>query len=436
MTESIQHAIQDVQEDVLVDLYEAITNEFAAVEQNLMDVHLAADPLARIEAVYGFLKNIEGNSQQTFIEPYIAYIHACEDVLSALLSQKLPVTEHLSELLLLALDQVRAVCESLLYERKFEQTLISVLTIQLKQLKTASGEQAVALIAESMNIFASKVNPDLTFCATEVIDQEVLEWSERETTQQLKATKPAPQTGSPSIDKNSKDNHEILPFAPQEQGADFVLGGVEVNEVQRRALASFKSLAEAVEVRSPLWENRSSKILYGCLIVNRYLPDVMQVSEMQLQAAVYMHDVFMSLLPDDILFKKGKYESTDIMLLQQHPIQGYEMLRLMPDWQQAADMVHEHHERFDGKGYPRGMSGEDIHLGAQIIALMDAFFSMTHLRADREYKKSVIRAVMELNNEKGGQFNPLIIEALNKATAELIKSNRLIEAETKLTANA
>ena len=228
---------------------------------------------------------------------------------------------------------------------------------------------------------------------------------------------------------------DVVQIAPVDSHPEFVLGGVEVIEQRRRALMSFKGLAEGVEGRTALWDGRSSKILYGCLLINKHLPQSMYVDELQLQAAVYMHDVFMSLLPDKILLKKSRYEAMDIMLLQQHPIQAYEMLRQMPDWQEAASMVLEHHERYDGQGYPHGVSGDGIHIGAQIIALMDAFYSMTHLRSDREYKKSVIRAVMELNSEKGVQFNPVVIEALNKATLELTKSNSLLGADIKLAAN-
>ena len=109
MTESIESAIEDVQEYVLVDLYETIANDFANVEQGLMDLHHSEQAENTINQVITFLKNIEAISQQTFIEPYVAYIHAAEDVFMQAANDRDPFTESLSELLLLTVDQIRAV---------------------------------------------------------------------------------------------------------------------------------------------------------------------------------------------------------------------------------------------------------------------------------------------------------------------------------------
>lgn len=418
MTESIELLIGDIQDDVLVDLNESISNDFAGVEQNLMNLHLDDEPLARIEYVQRFLNNIEGACQQTLIDPYIAYIHTVEDVLRATAEGKLLVCEQLSELLLLMIDQIRAACESLLHDRELDHELLIDLAQKLKHLCNRSNDLKAENIAELMKYFAIKVHPDLTFSASEANGDES---RDKVSMTLVSKVKPAEQE---SAAQASRSYREVLKFPGNNEVAPIYFDLTSLASGQWEALESFKNLAESIEMRSRLWRHRSQKLLIGCLHINRNLPERLQVDEVQLRAAVYMHDTCMAVLPDSILFKKGKYESTDTMLLQQHPSQTYEMMRLMPGWREAADMVHQHHERYDGKGYPCGISGEEIHIGAQVIALGDAFFALTHKRADRAYHKSILRSVMELNNGKGTQFNPVVLEAFNKAAVVFLKKDK------------
>ena len=77
-------------------------------------------------------------------------------------------------------------------------------------------------------------------------------------------------------------------------------------------------------------------------------------------------------------------------------------------------MVHQHHERFDGEGYPNAIAGADIDLGASVIAVADAFYSLTHDRSDRGFKKSLRRSITEINKCNGTQFSPVVVEAFNQ----------------------
>ncbi|MCR8921486.1 HD domain-containing protein [Dasania sp. GY-MA-18] len=399
MRDLIACSIEDVDKEILVDLQESIGNEFSGVEMSLMALHQDQDPQASLSQVLQFLKSIEAAVQQTFIEPYVAYIHTVEDLLTTVSLGRLPITEHLSELLLLALDQVRVACDSLLYQDHFDHQIMQQLSNQLNKLTAVSKSKAPQLIVESMQLFASKVHPDLTYCVSE-----------------LPVSTTVTEKGD---DQPRQISREILQFLEKGESVNMDDAMRDITDEQRQALAVFEGLAGAVELRSELWRGRTAKVLYGCLLINRQLPAALQVDELQLRAASYMHDVYMSLLPDNILFKQDRYGPTDIMLLQQHPIQAYEMLRLMPGWQQAADMAHQHHERYDGRGYPLGIKGDEIHIGAQIIALSDAFFAITHQRADRQYHKSIVRATLELNKGRGSQFSPLVLDALNKVAALL-----------------
>ena len=96
--------------------------------------------------------------------------------------------------------------------------------------------------------------------------------------------------------------------------------------------------------------------------------------------------------------------------MRKHPAIGYEMLKDVKFLSTAAEIVYTHHERYDGKGYPTGLKGEDIPLGARIFAVADAFDAMT---SNRPYRRalSVDKAREEITNNSGTQFDPGVVEA-------------------------
>jgi len=87
-------------------------------------------------------------------------------------------------------------------------------------------------------------------------------------------------------------------------------------------------------------------------------------------------------------------------------------------------MVKQHHEKYDGSGYPGGLHGADIHPGAMIIALADTFYAVTHARADRSYKKSLFSAVSLINGQSGEQFDPGFVEHFNATIRRLYVQNK------------
>ena len=408
---TIESSIKDVQEDILIDLYETINNDFSFIEKNLIELPKIKRPQDCLLNILPIVNKIREAVKQTYIQPYIDYIDAIENIIERIQNGRLPISENLSELLLLTTDYIQTICEDLLQERYFKYEEIQHLTKHLQLLAAISPSNSSSMVYECMKLLSTKVYPNDIPAEDNQIKYLTLDDVDN-------AISVHQSTLSPFVIR-----HDILHFSQENYSVELGLNKMKASDEQRRALNWFKDLAEQVEMRSRLWKNRTKKILFGCMLLNRNLPKDLQVDELQLRAAVYVHDMYMSLLPDSILFKKGKFDPVDIMLLQQHPIQAYEMLGLMPGWEGAAKMVHQHHERFDGKGYPLGIAGEGIHLGAQIIALADAFYSMTHERSDRKHYKSVMRATAALNKGQGSQFNPLIIAALNRATVTLWQQN-------------
>ena len=143
-----------------------------------------------------------------------------------------------------------------------------------------------------------------------------------------------------------------------------------------------------------------------------------------LQAAS-LHDVGKSAIPDEILNKPGPLNEEEFAFMRRHTVIGERILGGAPALANAAKLVRSSHERFDGTGYPDGTRGEEIPLGARIIAVCDAYDAMT---SDRPYRAtmSVEAALSEICSCAGGQFDPAVVDAFRAVLAEREHLPRLL----------
>ncbi|QNR65224.1 HD-GYP domain-containing protein [Paenibacillus peoriae] len=120
-----------------------------------------------------------------------------------------------------------------------------------------------------------------------------------------------------------------------------------------------------------------------------------------------LHDLGKIYIPSGILNKPGKLSDEEFLLLKEHPLKGYQVVSKIPVFESTCvpDIVLYHHERFDGKGYPNGLSNEDIPLEARIVALCDAYDAMT---TSRSYRKAMPpeKAIEIIKDNIGTQFDP------------------------------
>jgi putative nucleotidyltransferase with HDIG domain len=132
--------------------------------------------------------------------------------------------------------------------------------------------------------------------------------------------------------------------------------------------------------------------------------------------AAVLHDVGKIGIPDAVLLKRGHLSDDDFRVMQQHPGLGYRMARSVGLSDTEASWVLHHHEYLDGSGYPHGLRGEEIPLGARIILVADAFEAMT---SDRPYRtaRRPEEAVAELRRYAGRQFDPAVVEVLASIVA-------------------
>lgn len=127
--------------------------------------------------------------------------------------------------------------------------------------------------------------------------------------------------------------------------------------------------------------------------------------------AAVLHDIGKIGVPDAVLNKPGKLNKVEWEIMRRHPATGAKILSGISGFERVADAVDKHHERFDGKGYPWGISGTDIPVEARIISVVDAFDAMTN---DRPYREAMGHgeALTELERESGKQFDPTIVGVL------------------------
>ena len=180
-------------------------------------------------------------------------------------------------------------------------------------------------------------------------------------------------------------------------------------------------LSKAAEYRDPETGAHISRMSHYSKLIAAQLGLDETEQDIILEASP-MHDVGKVGTPDHILLKPGKLDQEEFAIMKQHATQGYEILsqgssRLL---QVAADIAISHHEKFNGKGYPNGLKGEDIPLYGRIVAVADVFDALT---SARPYKKAwpVDQAIALLKEESGEHFDPKCVEAFLAVLDEALK---------------
>jgi two-component system cell cycle response regulator len=184
-------------------------------------------------------------------------------------------------------------------------------------------------------------------------------------------------------------------------GADVT---AEARAIQATSAISFlQDLADHLDqVQSPSEHSTAIATWAGAVATHLGLdPGTRQRCEL----AGRLHDVGKIVVPEAILTKPGPLTAEELQIMRQHPARGGQLVTLAPELAEIAEIVRQHHERFDGHGYPDRLAGTEIRLEARIIALCDAYAAM---RADRPYRAalSLEQALDQIREGRGTQFDP------------------------------
>ena len=197
-----------------------------------------------------------------------------------------------------------------------------------------------------------------------------------------------------------------------------MLGGV-LHLMAERLNVSNRSMTEVL-VRALEARGESPGSLRRLADASAVVSDHLELSPAQreaLELGALLHDIGEIKVPEAVLQKPHSLSQTEREIVQRHPGWGVELLETVPLLTPALDVVGSHHERYDGSGYPHGLSGDDIPLTARIFAVVDALNAMTH---DRPYRqaRSLSEAFRVLQDEAGKQFDPRVVDVALKIPPE------------------
>lgn len=345
-------------EEYAAGLDEAI----AIIETGIRKLGEQPDDFSLVTLLFRSFHNLKGDAALCRFELGMQVTHQIESILMRLRDGQLRFTPLLGEALLLAVDRLELSVDAVLSARPVPHLQVNLLIDTLGQLvETPSAG----------------------------MDQAAVDMIER-----VSGFRPASETQPPA--------RPAAPLATQESGGD---------------LAFFRAIALQLEQRSHLFEGRTDRLLR----LTRAMNDLggTPVDPTQLEAAVYLHDVGMMLLPEPLWLKPGRLSDGEWAQMRLHTGYGAGLLERIPGWREAARIIAQHHEMPDGKGYPQGLRAPEIHPGAKIMAIADAFEAVMLKHRHRGQNLSVLRAAAEINACES-QFAQEWIGPFNQAVRKML----------------
>jgi putative nucleotidyltransferase with HDIG domain len=181
-------------------------------------------------------------------------------------------------------------------------------------------------------------------------------------------------------------------------------------DLQETYLATVRVLVSTIEAKDPYTHGHTERVAQYAVGIAKamdFTPEEIQT----IQLGAFLHDIGKLHTSDSILHKPGALTDEEWRLVKAHPVRGAQMLQGVKFLEKATDLVRHHHERVDGKGYPDGLRGDEITVGAKIVNVADAFDAMT---TERPYRAGLTldQAIAQLEEKAGTQFAREIVEVL------------------------
>lgn len=353
--------IPDVPMDVVNDFRDSLEDSREVVAREIAQLNAAHDNQEAINGLFRALHNIKGNARMCMLDRLAQYGHNIENLIGEVREGHLPYVPELGDLVTQTLDELSCFLEIFITSRRLDES-------QLHAIETA----VETVCAATPNTVAAQARAALA---------------------QITGKLPAAQTGQ-----------------------------VATTAFQDPDLTFFRELAIRLYERMPYASGRIERTLTLLLQLNAAAPHPVDMT--QLEAAWYLHDLGLAFLPEPVLCKEAQLREEELLCVQRHPELGAQLLKRIPGWDDAARMVAQHHIWTDGTaGYPQLGPAEELHPGAQMLALVDAYESMTSPRPDRQFRRSVLVAVTEINTLAGRQFSAELAPVLITIVRNSMKSH-------------
>jgi chemotaxis protein histidine kinase CheA len=354
------------------------------LQSSLSKLSHNTDDMDLINTAFRSMHTIKGNASMLEVTPIVDYTHEIEEVISAMRSGYFAPTPTLCDLILTAVDRLKDLHNKYLFKKE-------IAALPEKEIAQCFKAMACARSSEDVDKHCGELTS--LFYPTQHNEN------------------------NDNQDDSVLDTLEISMVGNH-------LDYLTLSEQQKEDLLFFRILAQQVDAQNDFWEKRTDLLLYLAIKANQLSEDK-KIDLTQLVAAVYMHDSGMAFVADNIVNKNNKLNAMETRKLQQHPVWSYNLLKRMQGWDEAAQMALEHHERIDGEGYPNKLTGDRLSEGAKLLAILDAYYAMTHLRADRSHRRSIMRAISEINACIDSQFCGYWVGVFNQVLRLEVKAGNI-----------
>jgi len=179
-------------------------------------------------------------------------------------------------------------------------------------------------------------------------------------------------------------------------------------DLERSYDITLEALGDALDLKDAETEGHSKRVTAFTIAIARAM-GLQQDAIRVIARGAFLHDIGKMAIPDAILRKPGALTPEETEIMKEHCLKGYMILRRIPFLQEAAEIVHAHQEKYDGTGYPRGLKGDEIPMGARIFSIADTLDAIT---SDRPYRaaQTIQAAQEEIKRWSGRQFDPKIVD--------------------------
>jgi response regulator RpfG family c-di-GMP phosphodiesterase len=211
--------------------------------------------------------------------------------------------------------------------------------------------------------------------------------------------------------RNYQTNLESLVKARTEQVQ------ATLRELERSYDMTLEALGDALDMKDSETEGHSRRVTAYTIVIARAMglpPEQIPT----IARGAFLHDIGKLAIPDAILCKPSKLTTEEMAIMKEHCFKGYQIVKKIPFLVDACEIVYSHQERYDGTGYPRGLKGEEIPLGARIFSVADTLDAMTVNRVYRP-AQSYQAAREEIVRWSGRQFDPDVVKAFVEIPEEI-----------------
>lgn len=204
-----------------------------------------------------------------------------------------------------------------------------------------------------------------------------------------------------------------------------------MQENDRIYFETIKSLNMAIEAKDRYTAGHCDRVTEYSLAIADEI-GMRDKEKVRLIYGATVHDIGKIGIPGTIINKPGRLNDAEFERIKSHPEKGYHILKEIHFLEDSIPIVYQHHERYDGKGYPQGLSGDEIDISARIVAIADTYDAMTSDRAYRQALTSDI-ALDEIKRNSGLQFDPILVDAFVRAFDRCVIVEESIDSITKET---